>query len=117
MAYQGRFEGTAARKLRLVNPTYPAKRNVKEQRIINRKKKLFKAAVKALGKRILLGVGLLLAYASLFGMMLGLMLLVVQPNSAWTYLICGFSMGYAFLVLNCRAFEYIGDRMGSKGKW
>ena len=113
MTYQGKFEGTAVRNLHVVNPAYPVKRTAKQQRIINKRKKLLKAAAKALGKRILLGLGLLLAYASLFGMFLGLMLIAVQPN-IWTYLLCGVSMGYAFLVLNCRAFECIGDRMGPK---
>ena len=113
MIYHGKFEGTAVRKLHVVNPAYPVKRTAKQQRIINQRKKLLKAAAKVLGKRILLGLGLLLAYASLFGMFLGLILIVVRPN-IWTYLLCGVSLGYAFLVLNCRVFECIGDRMGPK---
>ena len=114
MRYQGKFEGAAVRELRLVNPIYPVKIETKRQKISNRNKKLLKAAVKALGMRILLGLGLIMAYAAIFGTMLSIMLVVVQPNNIWTYLIFGFSIGYGFLVLNCRAFEYIGDRMGPK---
>lgn len=113
MTYQGEFEGNVVRKLHVVNTVYPIKRTIKQQRIINKRKKLLKAAAKALGKRILLGLGLILAYASVFGMFLGLLLLMVKPD-VWTYMLCGVSAGYAFLVLNCRAFEYIGDRMGPK---
>lgn len=114
MTYQGKFEGNVARKLHVINPTYPVRRTAKQQRLIERRKKLLKAAAKALGKRILMGIGLLLLYASLFGMMLGLMLIAIRPDNIWTYLICGVSVGYGFLVVNCRAFEYIGDRMGPK---
>lgn len=114
MPYQGKFEGTAARKLNNVVNFTPAKKEMaKKQMIVYKRKRLLKAAAKALGKRILMGIGLLLAYASLFGMMLGLMLIMIKPD-IWGYLIAGFSLGYSFLVVNCRAFEYIGDKMGPK---
>lgn len=113
MRYHGKFEGTAAKKLYLVNPSQPTKKDVKHQRIINQRKKLMKAVIKALFKRALMGIGLLLAYASVFTTFLSLLLIIVEPN-VWTYLFWGSSVGYAFLVLNCRGFECIGDRMGIK---
>ena len=112
MSYQGKFEGNAARNLHIIGTAHPTKKISKRQKLIDKRKKLLKAAVKALGKRILLAIGLLLSYVAVYGMMLGMMLMLVRPDSVWPYLICGISAGYSFLVLNCRAFEYIGDRMG-----
>lgn len=115
MAYQGKFEGTAARKLHVVNPT-PVKRNsnLKRQKLTNKRKRLLIAAAKALGKRILLAIGLLLAYVCVYGMMFGIMLIAIRPENPWGFVIGGVSIGYSFLVCNCRAFEYIGDKMGPK---
>lgn len=109
MKYQGKFESNVARKLYTTNSAYSTNKTTQRQKIINMRRKLLKATV----KKVLMAIGLLLAYASMFGMFLGMLLLAVKP-SIGTYLLCGFSAGYAFLVLNCRAFEYIGDRMGSK---
>ena len=113
MRYQGKFEGNAARTLHVVDHEYP-KRITRRQRIISRKKKMLMAEIKTIGKRILMALGLLLTYASLLGMVLGMILIVIQPKNIWSFLIWAISIGYAFLVVNCRAFEYIGDRMGSK---
>ena len=110
MSYRGKFEGNTVCKIHVVNPTYNTKKTISSIQ----KKKLLKAAIKALGKRILLALGLLMAYASLFGMFLSIMLMAIRPDNVWAYLICGVSLGYCFLVVNCRTFEYIGDRMGPK---
>ena len=115
MSYQGKFDGNAARKLHVMNTT-GIKRNskAKKQKLINKRKRLLIAATKALGMRILLALGLLLVYACVFGVVLSMMIMMVQPQNIWGYIICGVSIGYGFLVCNCRAFEYIGDKMGSK---
>lgn len=115
MSYQGKFDGTAARNLYLVNQK-PKKRisKAKQQRIRNQRKQLILIAVEILAKRLLVAIALLLAYACLFGCGLGLLVMMIKPSSAWGYVMIGVSAGYALLVCNCRAFEYIRDRLGPR---
>lgn len=87
----------------------------KRKRMSSKKKRrLLLAAAKALGIRILLGIGLLLAYVCAFGIILGTVVMFLQPENPWSYLIVAVCLGYSMLVCNCRAFEYIGDRIGLK---
>ena len=86
----------------------------KKQKIRKQRMRLLWIATKIICKRLLMFIGLLFAYACTFGGMLGLILLMIQPETPWVYVILGVSIGYMFLVCNCRIFEYIGEKSGGR---
>ena len=119
MRYQGKYciDGNTVKAVELHNHENEAIKRVnanKRNRIRNKKKKLLIAAGKTLVRRILLAIGLLLAYACMFGIAMGTMIMMIRPEDPWGYIIVGVCIGYAMLVCNCRAFEYIGDKIGYK---
>ena len=115
--YKGKYEAESVVKpLRICktsnNKVVTRKRNTEMTNY--EKSKLLAAASKYILKQFLLALGLLFAYACIAGMALSILIIMIKPNDPISYIILALCIGYGLLVINCRAFEYIGDKIPPK---
>ncbi len=86
----------------------------RKERIRKMRIKMLISAFKWFIARLILGAGLIICLSGCFAIVLGFLIVGINPDSVFGYVVMASGLGYSFVILNCRIYEYIGDRMHGK---
>lgn len=116
MGYNGKYAGNAKRNVVTVNKKPISKKALarRKARIRRKRARMLFAAFKWFIARLALGIGLIVCLSGFCAIAFGFLVIMINPENIIGYVASAVGFGYTIIIMNCRIYEYVGDRMHIK---